>query len=292
MGSHLINMNYSVHKVFLLFGASLLVSSMVTLSTASKIYHERTIEIGVVVDKFLWQTMKEQSGGDDFTAEKNMKNMVNNLIKSTEKFTMHESISEKGGFRLVNNGDPIIWKTDSDGDQAKMTYDEGYVDVYNKFSTWIWHNDPKQKGDNDLMIFLSGAHHKLGLSLSPRQNVGVANVNTICDPERISTLMVTISLENKSSAFDGKLLAHELGHVLGAYHDNERADSIIDDNTFNTCEIGKYIMSPWTSGTEWSQCPRKYIDEFFNRREKKNGDYFKLYFNMENIENRNYCLYT
>merc|ERR1719430_1727904 len=54
--------------------------------------------------------MKEQSGGDDFTAEKNMKNMVNNLIKSTEKFTMHESISEKGGFRLVNNGDPIIWK--------------------------------------------------------------------------------------------------------------------------------------------------------------------------------------
>merc|ERR1711931_557264 len=195
MGSHLINMNYSVHKVFLLFGASLLVSSMVTLSTASKIYHERTIEIGVVVDKFLWQTMKEQSGGDDFTAEKNMKNMVNNLIKSTEKFTMHESISEKGGFRLVNNGDPIIWKTDSDGDQAKMTYN-GSSDVYSKFSTWIY-NNPKQKGDNDLMIFLSGAHHKLGLSLSPIQNSGTAGVDTICRPE--SSLMVTITLENKSA---------------------------------------------------------------------------------------------
>merc|ERR1712055_430972 len=283
MGSHLINMNYSAHKVFLLFGASLFVSSMVTLSTASKIYHERTIEIGVVVDKFLWQTMKEQSGGDDFTAEKNMKNMVNTLIKSAEKCTMHDSISEKGGFRLVNNGDPIIWKTDSDGDQAKMTY-KGSSDVYSKFSTWIY-NNPKQKGDNDLMIFLSGAHHKLGLS--PRQNVGTAGVDTICHPKRISTLMVTIPLENKSSADSdaaGKLLAHEIGHGLGANHDG-KTDK-------NTCSEGTHIMSPSTTGVsaEWSECSRKYIDEAFNRRERKN--YFKLFFNMENNENWNYCLYT
>merc|ERR1711931_318854 len=287
MGSHLINMNCSAHKVFLLFGASLFVSSMVTLSTASKIYHERTIEIGVVVDKFLWQTMKEQSGGDDFTAEKNMKNMVNNLIKSAEKCTMHESISEKGGFRLVNNGDPIIWKTDSDGDQAKMTY-KGSSDVNYKFFKWI-NKNPKQKGDNDLMIFLSGAHHKLGLSLSPIQNSGTAGVDTICRPE--SSLMVTITLENKSANSDaGRLLAHEIGHVLGSSHDGDTVDGIL-----NTCEIGKYIMSAWTDGTEWSECSRKYIDEAFKRRERKKEDardYFKLNFNMENIENWNYCLYT
>merc|ERR1711931_574075 len=276
MGSHLINMNYSVHKVFLLFGASLLVSSMVTLSTASKIYHERTIEIGVVVD--------------DFTAEKNMKNMVNNLIKSTEKFTMLDSISEKGGFRLVNNGDPIIWKTDSDGDQAKMTYN-GLKDVSVKFSTWIYNKWRRNgvKGDNDLMIFLSGAHHKLGLSLSPIQNSGTAGVDTICRPE--SSLMVTITLENKSANSDaGRLLAHEIGHVLRSSHDGDTVDGIL-----NTCEIGKYIMSAWTDGTEWSECSRKYIDEAFKRRERKKEDardYFKLNFNMENIENWNYCLYT
>merc|ERR1711931_58179 len=242
MGSHLINMNCSAHKVFLLFGASLFVSSMVTLSTASKIYHERTIEIGVVVDKFLWQTMKEQSGGDDFTAEKNMKS-------------------------LVNNGDPIIWKTDSDGDQAKMTY-KGSSDVYSKFSTWIY-NNPKQKGDNDLMIFLSGAHHKLGLS--PRQDVGRAGVDTICNPKWISTLMVTITLENKSSADSdaaGKLLAHEIGHGLGANHDG-KTDK-------NTCPEGTYIMSPSTTGVsaEWSECSRKSIDEAFNKREENSENCF------------------
>merc|ERR1712168_835964 len=211
MGRHLINMNFSVHKVFLLFGVSLFVSSIVTLSKASTVkfnkkYDERTIEVGVVTDKFLWQKMKEQSGGDDSTAEKNMKNAVNDLIKSTEKFLMHDSISEKGGFRLVTNGDPTIWKVDTDGIQEKINALTDREDVINAFGKWINQNDGN-KDHNDLMMFFSGDHNKFGLEEG--ENIGNAFVNSICQPS--AALMITVDLEKPVPA----LLAHEIGHVLG-----------------------------------------------------------------------------
>jgi len=78
--------------------------------------------------------------------------------------------------------------------------------------------------------------------------------------------MITVDLENKSFRVGGPLLAHEIGHVLGADHDNEVNK--------NDCPNHTHIMSPWMhSGiTEWSECSRKNIDDAYNKREENSGN--------------------
>ena len=58
------------------------------------------------------------------------------------------------------------------------------------------------------------------------------------------------------------LLAHEMGHIMGAVHDGEEIGSLPDDTTtYNqpgSCPENMYIMTPSQSGTivEWSECSR------------------------------------
>ena len=58
------------------------------------------------------------------------------------------------------------------------------------------------------------------------------------------------------------LIAHEMGHMLGAAHDGTgRGTYSADTTTYNipgTCPENLYIMTPSQSGTivEWSECSR------------------------------------
>ena len=55
----------------------------------------------------------------------------------------------------------------------------------------------------------------------------------------------------------GKLLAHEIAHVMGALHDGE-------ENACDASFDAKTLMTPVVANDArvWSQCTRKYVREF------------------------------
>jgi len=77
-----------------------------------RIYDERTIELGIFVDKYLWQQMKAKVKGSDEEVKDKMLQMIHSLMSLTESFLSHHSISAHGGFKLAING-VGIWKVKS-----------------------------------------------------------------------------------------------------------------------------------------------------------------------------------
>jgi len=228
-----------------------------------KIYKERTIEVGIVTDKFLWEKMKEQSGGDDNEVKQLMLKMVHSLMVSTEVHLLHESISSMGGFHVAING-LTIWKDDSTPEVARIHATTDQDDTLSEFSKWVRVNNNPYDGFNDsydIMILLSGGHAKYGLAEGA--DAGVAALNAVCGVD--CAVLVTVTLVDKNHASNnGALLAHEMGHSLGAYHDGEFGrDRVLQD-----CPLNKYIMTPSQSGdiTTWSTCSRNQIDNEYERR--------------------------
>ncbi|XP_023329129.1 glutamic acid-rich protein [Eurytemora carolleeae] len=88
-----------------------------------KIYDERTIELGIFVDKYLWNDMKEQVKGGEDDVKLAMLDMIHSLVVSTETLYQHPTVSAKGGFKLAING-IVIWKDDNDP-LVKAIHDAG-----------------------------------------------------------------------------------------------------------------------------------------------------------------------
>ncbi|XP_075407973.1 A disintegrin and metalloproteinase with thrombospondin motifs 20 [Tenrec ecaudatus] len=96
---------------------------------------------------------------------------------------------------------------------------------------------------------ICGARGKCG-------TLGLAEIGTLCDPLR----SCSISEENGlSSAFT---VAHELGHVLSAPHDDsfKCKEPGIEHPYHVMAPILSYNSTPWT----WSKCSQKYITEFLD----------------------------
>ncbi|KAM6215650.1 A disintegrin and metalloproteinase with thrombospondin motifs 20 [Rhynchocyon petersi] len=86
--------------------------------------------------------------------------------------------------------------------------------------------------------------------------LGLAELGTMCDPLR----SCSISEENGLSA--AFTIAHELGHVLNAPHDDsfKCKETEIKHQYHVMAPSLNYHTSPWT----WSKCSQKYITEFLD----------------------------
>ena len=65
---------------------------------------------------------------------------------------------------------------------------------------------------------------------------------------------------------DGKLLAHELGHLFGSNHDGQKGGA--------ACQQNVNIMSPIVNPNmvSYSDCTRKMIDEEDEKRKRQKED--------------------
>jgi len=230
-----------------------------------KLYDHRTIELGIATDKYLWNKMKEQVEGDDAKVKEKMLEMIHSLMTSVETFFLHKSISSQGGFKLAING-LFIWKDDSEPAVAKIHAAADQDKTLAAFADFVEERNNPYDGfteSYDIMLLLSGAHAKFGLG--PGQDSGLSHVGSVCSVE--CPLVMSVNLEKGTHLSNaGALLAHEMGHQMGIYHDGTPGRDMV----FQNCPQNKYIMTPAQVGviTEWSSCSRTQLDDEYERREK------------------------
>ncbi|XP_067135363.1 A disintegrin and metalloproteinase with thrombospondin motifs adt-2-like isoform X3 [Centruroides vittatus] len=109
-----------------------------------------------------------------------------------------------------------------------------------------WQSDKKKESNTkwDLAILLTGFDIYRGFK---KDIVGLAYRNQMCTE---SACVIAEGFQ-----FDASLiLAHEIGHSLSMKH----------DGAGNSCDPGKYIMSPSIGGgkTKWSKCSNEYLRDF------------------------------
>merc|ERR1711974_179202 len=70
-----------------------------------KIYDEKTIEVGVFIDRHLYKNMEEAlKTPDEGKVKEQLLRMVHNLFLQVEAFLTNPTFTSKGGFKIMLNG--------------------------------------------------------------------------------------------------------------------------------------------------------------------------------------------
>ncbi|NXL40436.1 ATS4 metalloproteinase, partial [Glaucidium brasilianum] len=88
--------------------------------------------------------------------------------------------------------------------------------------------------------------------------LGMADVGTICDPERSCAIVEDDGLQ---SAFT---VAHELGHVFNMLHDNSQPCQELNSRSGATRRVMAPVLSSLEPGEVWSPCSARFITDFLD----------------------------
>jgi len=243
------------------------------------IYKEKTIELGIFTDKYLWQQMKDVVDGSDSEVKEAMLKMIHSLIVGTETFFQHQSISKTGGFRFTING-VGIWKDDSEATIKSVHESESMKDLLSNFYEYAKVKNEIYDGNSksfDIMLLLTGGDREVSNlnDVSPVNERGMAYVSLVCSRGPVGVIKVVPESGGTHRDNTPALLAHEMGHLMGSGHDGTlgtfrknkaQYGKIID------CPQNMYLMTPAIKPgiKEWSTCSRDQIDFNMERREREN----------------------
>lgn len=106
---------------------------------------------------------------------------------------------------------------------------------------------------NLLLVFRNLYYQKVDTGVQGKV-FGVANLATFCHSNQPNSIVV-----QAFSAMSAHILAHEIGHTLNAYHDDDERHPIA-----RQCPSATYIMSPSLSPNtlSWSECTIQQISEY------------------------------
>lgn len=130
---------------------------------------------------------------------------------------------------------------------------DGNIDDYlDNFCSWQSRRNPPQheKGHWDHAIMLSG--YDLYNTVDRKKSkkvVGLGWIGGMCHPQHSCSLSEGTSFQ---AAF---IIAHEMGHSLGMFH----------DGLGNDCDPAEFLMAEksGTTYTTWSKCSNDYLKKFF-----------------------------
>jgi len=244
-----------------------------------KIYRDKTIEVGVYIDRHLYKNMEEMlKTEDEVKVKAQLLRMVHSLFLQVEAFLMNPTFSSKGGFRIIINGITIYQKygpLESEWDSQLMA-----TQMLRKFQAFANKVNSQCDGDRDgydAMVLLTGRYDYT--DMRPGGSIGYALTGQVCTIAPTVTLTLRLDKQGSHSLVMPRLLAHEFGHLLGSDHDGDVArgmHSIYKNQPRVPCPSGQSLMSP-TVGMAmqtWSECTRKMIDAEFDRREAKKKNCF------------------
>jgi len=237
-----------------------------------KIYSERTVEFGVYVDMHVYKKMADilNTKNDEEITEKILQ-MVQALFSEAEGYTTHESFTSlKGGFKFAINGIQIYKEL---SDHASREWDSSIklLDLLNKFSHFA--NDfndacDAEESSFDAMVLFTGRSYS-------DQASGYAYTGALCNMNPVVVMIVEPNWQGDKGMVDGILLAHELGHLFGSFHDGPPYNPVgPGELDGSACPKDQNIMSPIVSPgmVSFSGCTRKMIDEADKKRKKEKKD--------------------
>jgi len=220
---------------------------------AKKVYETHTIELCVLTDPYLFDFIQTEFNlkTDEQVMQKIFKTVHRTLIEA-QTFLRHSSISSHGGFKIKLNGIRVLktWgsltKMSKRKSLQKVLFDLGdYLQVVNHM--WDGHNQ-----SYDLVVFFTG-------KMDFKDGDGYAYIGGVCQQDAPISIKMRFD-QSKINLNMGRLLAHEIGHALGANHDDE----------LESCQGSDYLMNSVVSNTmnTWSKCSAKDIDKVVSQKTK------------------------
>ncbi|XP_042640715.1 A disintegrin and metalloproteinase with thrombospondin motifs 4-like [Tyto alba] len=88
--------------------------------------------------------------------------------------------------------------------------------------------------------------------------LGMADVGTVCDPERSCAIVEDDGLQSAFTA------AHELGHVFNMLHDNSQPCRELNSRSGATRRVMAPVLSSLEPGEMWSPCSTRFITDFLD----------------------------
>ncbi|NXH12719.1 ATS4 metalloproteinase, partial [Bucco capensis] len=88
--------------------------------------------------------------------------------------------------------------------------------------------------------------------------LGMADVGTICNPERSCAIIEDDGLQSAFTA------AHELGHVFNMLHDTSKPCQELNHHTGGTHRVMAPVLSSLEPGEMWSPCSARFITDFLD----------------------------
>jgi len=181
--------------------------------------------------------------------------------------------SNPGGFSVIINGITIhtekqVW--DDARDIISM------LDMFEDYANATNNPCDAEVDSYDAMVLFTGRADDL---VQRGESTGIAKTGALCKIAPV--IMLTMRLNKTTGAYEAnapKLLAHELGHLFGAYHDGVRVDDIRKHNPYQfqyvPCPSNVNIMSPVvpTEAVLWSECTRHMVDGENKRRQLADED--------------------
>jgi len=218
---------------------------------AERIYESHTIELCVITDPYLFDFIKRTF---DLSTDKEVMQKIFKIVHRTlleaQTILRHNSISVHGGFKIKLIGIRVLkdW-----GSLTKMSRREKLEDVLFDLGDYLQVVNHKWDGHKlsyDLVVLFTG-------KMDFKDGDGFAYIGGVCQQDAPVALKIRFR-NDKVDLNMGRLLAHEIGHALGAQHDDE----------YPECKGQNYLMNSVVDSTmnTWSKCSKKNIDMVVSKR--------------------------